>query len=63
MDLQHQKARVLVVDDDIDALNSMSGILEAEGFDTVCAHDGQEAWRLMHPVAEARIGGFGFDDA
>lgn len=48
MDTAEPKARVLIVEDDIDALNSMSEILIAEGFDTVCAQDGQEAWRLMH---------------
>ena len=48
MDTADHKARVLIVDDDIDALNSMSEILVAEGFDTVCAQDGQEAWLLMH---------------
>jgi CheY-like chemotaxis protein len=48
MNLKDHRSRVLVVDDDIDALNSMSEILQSEGFDTVCAEDGQEAWDLMH---------------
>jgi two-component system chemotaxis response regulator CheY len=50
MDSQGHRARVLVVDDDVDALNSISEILESEGFDTICAQDGQEAWKLMHEV-------------
>jgi CheY-like chemotaxis protein len=48
MDIVKHKGRVLVVDDDIDALTSMSDLLEGEGFDAVCAEDGQEAWQLMH---------------
>ncbi len=50
MDSQDHKALVLVVDDDVDALNSISEILESEGFNTVCAQDGQEAWRLIHEL-------------
>ena len=47
MNLQESRSRVLVVDDDIDTLNSMNEILQSEGFDTVCAQDGQQAWELM----------------
>jgi CheY-like chemotaxis protein len=42
------KSRILVVDDDVDACAALSDVLQAEGFDTVCAWDGQAAWELMH---------------
>jgi CheY-like chemotaxis protein len=48
VNLEDPRSRILVVDDNVDALNSMSEILESEGFDTACALDGQEAWELMH---------------
>jgi chemosensory pili system protein ChpA (sensor histidine kinase/response regulator) len=47
-DKPSRKPRVLVVDDDVDALRSLSEVLESEGFDTLCVEDGQEAWQLMH---------------
>ena len=37
----------MVVDDDVDSLNSISEILQFEGFNTICAQDGQEAWEMM----------------
>ena len=42
------KAHVLVVDDDIDALRALAEVLEAGGFETACAGNGQEAWEQMH---------------
>ena len=48
MNLEQSKSRILVVDDDVDTLNSMSEFLQSEGFETVCAQNGQQAWELMH---------------
>jgi two-component system, chemotaxis family, chemotaxis protein CheY len=48
VNLENLRSRILVVDDNVDALNSMSEILQSEGFDTTCALDGQQAWELMH---------------
>jgi CheY-like chemotaxis protein len=42
-----QKPRILVIDDDLDALTALSEILESAGFDAVCANDGQQAWELI----------------
>jgi CheY-like chemotaxis protein len=39
---------VLVVDDDPDFLDSMRFVLEGDGYDVVCASDGNEAMRLLH---------------
>jgi CheY-like chemotaxis protein len=47
-DAHFRKAHVLVVDDDIDSLRALAEVLESEGFETVCAGNGQEAWEQMH---------------
>ena len=64
VDQEESKPRILVVDDDVDALQSMSEILQAEGFDTICAKDGQEAWELMHrtPFPDLIIGSDAAED-
>ena len=48
IDREHQRSRILVVDDDVDACWALSEVLQSEGFDTLCAGDGQAAWELMH---------------
>ncbi len=41
------KARILVVDDQIEVLRSLEGILSDEGHDTILASDGQEALHVV----------------
>ncbi len=47
------RAKILIVDDDRDATESMAAFLETEGYRTVIAHGGQEA------VERFREDGFG----
>lgn len=48
---------ILVADDDPQVLSFVKTILEAEGYDTVTARDGKEAYKLMQagPVFAAAI--------
>jgi two-component system chemotaxis response regulator CheY len=56
MSLPHNgKSRVLIVDDDADALDALSDVLEAEGFETICAEDGQKAWELIHQTPKPSL--------
>ncbi len=41
-----EKKRILVVDDDVDYVESTKGLLEAHGFEVMCAYDGEEGLKL-----------------
>ena len=49
---------VLIVDDEVSILNSLSSILEDEGYEVVVAKSGSEAMSLLHGTA---TGGPPFD--
>lgn len=57
-DMQHSGAagRVLVVDDNDDAAQSLSALLQTLGYETLVAHDGPQALRLLeHETVNAAI--------
>ena len=52
--LKSRKPTVLVVDDNIDAVDALSQILEYEGYAVATAHDGREALEYLgsHPTPD-----------
>jgi len=41
------KKKILIIDDDVNAVKYLSVVLEEEGFETLAAHDGSEGWQKI----------------
>ena len=44
--MSHRLGKILIVDDDVDFVSSLSAFLEAQGYTSIKAHDGREGLRL-----------------